>query len=488
VETAIERPVQGRLRIGGERREGRGSEPIRSPFDGAHVGIASVGGPDDLDDAIAAAAAAFERTRSMPTHARVAILERASGRLRERREDLARLIARESGKPIRFARGEVDRAAVTFALAAGECRRFGGEMLPIDLEPRAEGRLCLVSRVPRGPIAAISPFNFPLNLVAHKLAPAIAVGAPVVLKPPPQCPLTALELADVLEEAGLPAGALNVVHCPPEVAQRMVEDERLKVLSFTGSDKVGWRLKALAGKKQVLLELGGNAPCVVDEGVEPAHVLDAVLTASWAHAGQVCIKVQRLFVHAAGFDAFLAAFVERTRAVPCGDPLDERTVVGPLIERQHVDRVLSWIREAVEAGGRLHCGGEADGSVVRPAVLTDVPPTAKVVCEEVFGPVTVLEPFASFDEVLARCNATRFGLQAGVFTRDLARALQAARELDYGGVMINDVPTFRVDNFPYGGSKDSGFGREGVRYAMEEMSEPKVVVMRGLDALTARRR
>jgi glyceraldehyde-3-phosphate dehydrogenase (NADP+) len=450
---------------------------IRSPYDGSVVGQAPLAGDPEIDAAIATAAHAFETTRRMPTHARVAVLDRAARILERRSEEFARRMALEGGKPIRFARGEVARAVVTFDLAASECRRFGGEVLPVDLEPRAEGRLCLSTRVPRGPIAAISPFNFPLNLIVHKLAPAIAIGAPVVLKPPPQCPLTAFELASVLAEAGLPAGALGVVHCPPETAQRIVEDERMKVLSFTGSDVVGWKLKSIAGKKQVLLELGGNAPCVVDETADLDLAMERIVAGAWAHAGQVCIKVQRVYVHAASFDRFLEEFVRRTRELPCGDPLDERTVVGPLIEPRHVERVLAWIREAVEGGATLHCGGTAEGNVVSPAILTGTVPGMRVCRDEIFGPVTVVERFETFDEALAACNASRFGLQAGVFTRELGRALRAYRELDYGGVMINDVPTFRVDNFPYGGTKDSGVGREGVRYAMEEMTEPKVLVM-----------
>ncbi len=468
------------LRIGTELRDTGNSEVIRSPWDGSAVGEACVGRAADMDDAIAAAAAAFPTTRRMPTHQRAAILERTAARLEDRVEELSKLMARESGKPIQYCRGEVRRACVTFTLAAGETRAACGEVLPVDLEPRAEGRLCLFTRVPRGPVAAIAPFNFPLNLIAHKLAPAIAVGASVVLKPPPQCPLTGFELAGILAEAGLPPGALNVVHCPPDVAQRMVEDERMKVLSFTGSDVVGWKLKALAGKKQVLLELGGNAPCVVDEGVDLDQVLGPIVAGAWANAGQVCIKIQRIYVHAALHGQFLERFVEATRALKCGDPLDEGTVVGPLIERQHVERVQAWIQEAVAAGARLHCGGEARGPVLMPTILSGVRPDLRVCRDEVFGPVTIVERVDGFEAALAACNAGRFGLQAGIFTRDVTRALRAFRELDYGGVMINDVPTFRVDNFPYGGTRDSGFGREGVRFAMEEMSEPKVLVMRGL--------
>ncbi len=330
-------------------------------------------------------------------------------------------------------------------------------------------------------MAAIAPFNFPLNLVAHKLAPAIAVGTSVVLKPAPQAPLSALELAAILAEAGLPAGALSVVPCEPSRAQRLVEDERLKVLSFTGSDSVGWHLKSLAGKKQVQLELGGNAPCIVDEGTDLDAALDSILLGAWAFAGQVCIKVQRVYVHASLFDAFLERFVSATQALACGDPLDESTIVGPLIDRHHVQRVLDWIEEAVTAGATLHCGGRAQGSIVLPTVLSGVDPAQRVCADEVFGPVTVVERFETFDEALALCNAGRFGLQAGVFTPDLGRALRAHRELEFGGVLINDAPTFRVDSFPYGGTKDSGLGREGVRAAMSELCESKVLVLRGLE-------
>ncbi len=470
------------LRIGEESRTTNDVEAITNPFDGTVVGEVCIGSAHDLDDAIAAATDAFETTRRLPTHERIAILRRTAAALEARAEEIALLMTRESGKPIRFSRAEVARAVVTFELGAAELTRERGEVLPIDLNQAGEGRLCLYERVPRGPVAAISPFNFPLNLVAHKLSPTIAVGASTVLKPPPQCPITSFVLAEILEEAGLPAGALNVVPCGPEVAQRMVEDDRMKVLSFTGSDTVGWKLKSLAGRKQVLLELGGNAPCIVDEDADFDACMPPILNGAWAHAGQVCIKVQRIFVHASRFDAFLERFVEESRALPCGDPMDEATVVGPLIEPVHVKRVTEWVAEARKAGAVVHCGGEADGSVLPPTVLTNVDPGQRVCKDEVFGPVTVVEPFDEFSDAIEACNASRFGLQAGIFTQNITKAMHAFRELDYGGVLINDVPTFRVDNFPYGGTKDSGFGREGVRFAMEEMTEPKVLVLRGLDA------
>lgn len=469
-----------RLRIGSELRRTEAIEAVTNPWDGSPVGEVCRASARDMDDAISAAAEAFEVTRRLPTRERVRITEKVAALLEARGEEIATLMTRESGKPIRYSRGEVTRACVTFRLAASEALRSSGEVMPIDLEARADGRLCLFQRVSRGPVAAISPFNFPLNLIAHKVAPAIAVGSPVVLKPPPQCPLTGYLLGDLVAEAGWPAGGLNVLHSDPGVAQRMVEDPRLAVLSFTGSDVVGWKLKALAGKKQVLLELGGNAPCILAEDANLDAALPALLQGSWAQSGQVCIKVQRILVHRSLYPGFLDRFVAGTRTIACGDPMDPETVVGPLIEKQHVTRVLAWIEEAVQGGARLHSGGEARGPVVLPTILTEVTEDMRVCKDEVFGPVTVVEPFEQFEDALATCNRSRFGLQAGVFTRDLGRALQSFHELNYGGVMINDVPTFRVDNFPYGGTKDSGFGREGVRFAMEEMTEPRVLVLRGM--------
>jgi len=470
--------LEEKIQIGDELRSSTTVDTITSPFDGSPVGTVAVGSSQDLEDAMAAATRAFDVMRRLPAHRRADILEAVAAKLAERSEELAVLMAREGGKPIRYGRGEVTRAVLTMKLGAGEARRLGGEVLPVDLEPRAEGRLALSVRVPRGPVAAISPFNFPLNLIAHKLSPAVAAGASTVLKPPPQCPLTGHVLGRIFSEAGLPDGGLSVVHCPPEVAQAMVEDERMKVLSFTGSDVVGWRLKSLAGKKQVLLELGGNAPCIVGADADLDDAMPRIVAGAWAQSGQVCIKVQRIIVEQSRFDEVLERFIAATRDVQCGDPMNEDTVVGPLIEPVHVDRVLSWVKEAVAAGATMHCGGEADGSIVKPTVLTGVAHDQRVCRDEVFGPVTVLEPCRSLEHGFELANASRFGLQAGVFTRDLGKAMAAFRDLDYGGVMINDVPTFRVDNFPYGGVKDSGFGREGVRYAIEEMTEPKVLILR----------
>ncbi len=465
------------LSLGGAPRETEEQAVIANPYDGTPVGRVCLAGSAELEEAIELAAAAFPRMKSLPVHRRAALLERAAELLATRAEPFARLITAECGKPIRQARGEVARAVLTFRLGAGEARSFGGELLPLDLDTRGEGRLCLARRVPLGPIAAIAPFNFPLNLVVHKLCPAIAVGASVVLKPAPQAPLTSLKLAELLAEAGLPEGALSVVPCSPEVAERMVRDDRLRVLSFTGSAAVGWHLKSVAGKKRVLLELGGNAPAILDEGVAVEAVLPALLAGAWGYAGQVCVKVQRLFVHESLAERFLERFVAASRALVLGDPQSETTDVGPLIDAGAVRRVLAWVDEARAAGATLLTGGHADGNLVAPTILTNVPPEQRVACEEVFGPVTVVERFQDFSAALASCNQGRYGLQAGVFTPRLDHALQAGRELEYGGVLINDVPTFRADNMPYGGTKDSGTGREGVRYAMEELTERRVLVL-----------
>lgn len=464
--------------IAGSATDGASFDVVRAPFDGRELAQVAVASEAEVELALERAFAARASLRDWPRHARAVVLQRTADALRRRAEELARQLALEAGKPLTFARAELARAAVTFEVAAGEARSFGGDEVPLDLEPRGEGRLGFTLRVPRGVVAAISPFNFPLNLVAHKLAPAIAVGAPVILKPAPQSPLSAFALAELLLESGLPPAALSVLHCPPATAERLVLDERVAVLSFTGSDTVGWRLKSLAGRKAVILELGGNAPCVVDETVAWERALPTIVLGAFAYAGQVCVKAQRILVHRSRFDAFLQAFVSATRALPCGDPLDERTVVGPLIEEKHVERVLAWIAQARAAGATLHCGGTRTGQLVHPTVLTGVPDSAHVSCDEVFGPVAIVEPFDDFSAALERCNASRYGLQAGLFTADLSRALLAARTLEFGGVIVNDTSSFRIDSMPYGGSKHSGLGREGVRSAMEELTEPRTIVLR----------
>jgi acyl-CoA reductase-like NAD-dependent aldehyde dehydrogenase len=465
--------------IGGEHAAAVPGE-VRNPYDSTLVGEVGIGDEAHLEASIAGATATFKAWSRSPTHERALVLERLAVAIETEQKQFAELIARESGKPIRYAKAEVARAVSTFRLGAAEARVLGGEVLPSDQLAGAEGRLTLYRRVARGPIAGISPFNFPLNLVAHKLSPALAVGAPLVLKPAPQAPLTAHRLAELVTQAGAPAHAFDVVHCEPRVAEKLATDPRLPVLSFTGSDVVGWHLESVARRKQVTLELGGNAPCLIDETVDLEALLPRVVDASFANAGQVCIKAQRLFVVKSRFDAFLERFVALTRALHVGDPLDERTVVGPMIEAKHVTRVQEWVEEATRGGAKLLVGGGASGNVLSPTVLTGTKPEQRVCKDEIFGPVTVVEPVDDFEAGLRACNASRFGIQASVFTRDLGRALTAYRELEFPGVLVNDAPSFRVDNIPYGGVRDSGRGREGVRFAIEDFTEPKLLSVRDL--------
>jgi acyl-CoA reductase-like NAD-dependent aldehyde dehydrogenase len=466
--------------IGGQSKGATQYSSVKSPFDGAVIGEIGLGTAEDLERAIAGAAAAFKAWSRSATHERALVLERLALAIDREHDALARLITGESGKPIRYARAEVARAASTFRLGAAEARALGGEVMPSDQLAGAEGRLTLYRRVPRGPVAGISPFNFPLNLVAHKLAPALAVGAPLVLKPAPQAPLTAHRLAELATECGAPPHAFDVLHLVPEIAEKLATDPRLPVLSFTGSDSVGWHLESVARRKQVLLELGGNAPCLIDETADLEALLPRLVDASFGNAGQVCIKAQRLFVERSVYPKFLERFVELTRALPVGDPMDEKTVVGPMIEERHVARVLSWVDEAKQAGARLLTGGSAQGNMLAPIVLTGTSPELRVCKDEIFGPVTIVEPVDGFEAGIAACNASRFGIQASVFTRELARALTAFRELEFPGVLVNDAPSFRVDNIPYGGMRDSGKGREGVRFAIEEFTEPKLLSLRAL--------
>ncbi len=463
--------------IAGKRRQSGTIDVISNPFDGTPVTEVVQAAPEDVDVALTHAHASRRAARDVPAHARAALCEKLVARLRERRDELANVIVAESGKPLRYARAEVDRAFVTFTLAAGVARSLGGELMPADVSARGVGKLLAYKRVPRGVVAAISPFNFPLNLAAHKLAPALAVGAPIVLKPPHQAPSAALIVAEILYELGVPEGSVSALHARPEVAELLAKDPRVAVLSFTGSDHVGFHLKGLDPRKHVLLELGGNAPAIIDQGVNLERIMPSLVDACFGSAGQVCIKAQRLYVHRSHYEDFVARFVAATRALKVGDPKDPDTVVGPLIEARHVERVLALVREAAAAGARVLTGGQAAGQVVEPSVLVDARPDLPVCTGEVFGPVTTIEPFDAFADAVGRANATRFGLQASVYTENVGRALAAFEELEYGGVIVNEPPTFRIDHFPYGGTKDSGSGREGVRFAAEEFTETRVLVL-----------
>ena len=456
--------------------EGAASE-IKSPYDGSRVGIVSLAGPRQIEHAIAACSRAFQLTRKLPAFERQKILRSITSKIAERREQFARTMALEAGKPIKTARAEVDRAIFTFSVAAEEAGRVGGEFLPLDLQEFTAGRWGIVRRFPVGPIAAITPFNFPLNLVAHKVAPAIACGCSIVLKPAPQTPLTALLLAETVHESGWPAGALNVIPTTNEDAALIVSDDRLKMLSFTGSSLVGWKLKANAGKKKVVLELGGNAAAIVHHDADLDFAAERCAVAGFSYSGQSCISVQRILVHKSVFDTFLQKFVERTKKLKPGDPLDESTDIGPLIRETDAERAANWVQEAVGSGARLVIGGGRKGSVVEPTVLTNTRAEMKVNCEEVFAPVKTVEAYEDFGEALARVNRSPYGLQAGLFTNDARLIFRAYDELEVGGLIVGDVPTFRIDHMPYGGVKDSGLGREGLRYAIEEMTEPKLLAM-----------
>lgn len=415
--------------------------------------------------------------RRLSSHARFTMLQKAAQSLQARQEEFARTMTAEAGKPLTDARREVGRAIQTFSIAAEEAKRIGGEVVPLDWSPGMESHWGLTRRFPIGPILGITPFNFPLNLVAHKVAPALAAGNSILIKPAPQTPLTALLLGELLMEAGVPSGGLNVVPCHNTVAEQLVVEPRFKLLSFTGSAPVGWMLKAKCGKKKVVLELGGNAAVIVEPDADLDYVAQRCVTGGFSYAGQTCISVQRIFVHESIAATFTDNLVARVQRLETGDPCDERTVVGPLIDPGAAQRIEGWIGEAVSQGARLLSGGTRMGSVVRPTVLSQVTAAMKVSCQEVFGPLVTITPYREFEAVLNAVNESDYGLQAGIFTHDVGRIFHAFEQLEVGAVLANEIPTFRADHMPYGGVKDSGIGREGVRYAVEDMTEPKLLVM-----------
>jgi acyl-CoA reductase-like NAD-dependent aldehyde dehydrogenase len=450
---------------------------VRSPSDGRVVGRVLRPTGAHVERAIAAAVEAFEVTRKMPAFERQAILRRITQAVSERREEFAQMICAEAGKPIKTARGEVERAIFTLEIAAEESTRNYGEVIPLDVQEFTRGRWAMVRRYPLGSVAAITPFNFPLNLVAHKLGPAIAAGCTVVLKPASQTPISALMLAQEIMAAGWPMGALSVLPLTGAQATALVEDDRLKILSFTGSASVGWQLKSLAGKKRVSLELGGNAGCIVHGDADLEFAAERCAVGGFSYAGQSCISVQRIFVETAAIDRFLEVFVPKVVALKLGDPSLESTDVGPMIHESDAVRVEEWVKEAVQGGASVLCGGKRHGASFEPTVLTRTQPRQRVNCMELFAPVVTVEPYSDFDEALARVNDSPYGLQAGLFTRDAGRIFRAYDALEVGGLIAGDVPTFRIDNMPYGGAKDSGMRREGVRYAIEEMTERRLLVM-----------
>ncbi len=455
---------------------------VRSPWDQGLVGRVTVATRADARQAVNHAVASMRRTRALPRWKRREILEDVAATLIEQKERFAQLIVAEAGKPIRLARAEVDRAVLTFKTAAEEAARLGGESIPLDLTEGNQGRWGLVQRFPVGPVLAITPFNFPLNLVAHKAAPAMAAGCPFILKPAPQTPFTALALGEVILKAGWPEEAIAVLPLANKDTAWLAEKEdRIKLVSFTGSAEVGWEIKARSGRKRVLLELGGNAALIVhndwsdldDAAVRTAH-------SAFSYAGQSCISVQRVYVHKSIFQTFLWKLVEAAARLVSGEPIADATDVGPLIRPEEADRVQAWMKEALDGGAKLVTGGERKGSVLTPTILTGTKPGMKVRDEEVFGPLVAVEPYEDFEEALAEVNRSRYGLQAGLLTRDAGRILTAYRELEVGSLIAGDTPSWRLDPMPYGGVKDSGLGREGVRSAIDEMTEPRMLVMAGI--------
>lgn len=458
---------------------------VTNPSTDKIVGRVSVPSDAHIEQAVAAAAAVAPEAAALPAHVRAEALSHVSRRLAERADELARLITAENGKPLKWARIEAARAVSTFRWAAEEARRFGPTTMRLDTDAAATGRLALIHRIPYGPVLGIAPFNFPLNLVAHKVAPAIAVGAPIVVKPATATPLSALVLGEIIAETDLPAGMMSVLPVSSERASALVADERLPVISFTGSSPVGWGLRHSQPRKHMTLELGGNGAAVVCADYSADADLDwaatRIATFSNYQAGQSCIAVQRVFVDRSLYDSFLDRLVTKVGSLNTGDPADEATDVGPMVDQKAAQRVETWVKEAVDAGARLLAGGTRDGAYYAPTVLADVPPDAKVVCEEVFGPVLSVAPVDGVDEAFKAVNDSKYGLQAGVFTHDVQLAFRAAKELEVGGVIIGDVPSYRADQMPYGGAKESGVGREGVHSAMMDITYERVMVLTGLE-------
>jgi acyl-CoA reductase-like NAD-dependent aldehyde dehydrogenase len=465
-----------RLLIAGEWVETGEWQEVRSPYSGEVVARVPKAGADDTRRAIDAAEAAM--AEPLPAHKRAEILVRVAGALGRRHDEVARLISDEAGKPLKAAKVEASRAMSTYTFSAVEARKLAGDVVPMDASQSGEGKLAFTLRSPIGVVGAISPFNFPLNLVAHKIAPALAAGCAVVLKPAGQTPLSALLLAELETEAGLPPGWLNVVVGPAsEIGDALIEDERVKAITFTGSSDVGWKLRERAARKRVNLELGNSTPLIVEADADVETAATATAQHGFSFAGQSCISIQRVYVQRGIYDDFVARLVPKVESLVLGDPSDEDTDVGPVIDEGARDRILEWIEEARTGGAEVLTGGDLDGELIRPTVIANAAPELKVSCEEVFGPVVTVNPYGSLDDALELANGTRYGLQAGIFTSSLQTALRAAQELEFGGVTVNEAPTFRADQMPYGGVKDSGNTREGPAYAVRELTEERVVVI-----------
>jgi acyl-CoA reductase-like NAD-dependent aldehyde dehydrogenase len=465
-----------RFYCGGEWRSSTKSLEVTNPFDGSTVGVTSFASADDLEHATTAALEAFEKMRKLQSFERAAILQQLAEGLAKREDEFVELMTREAGKPIKDSRVEVQRGVFTLQTAVEEAKRIGGETIPLDLMASSSGRFGITRRFPIGAIAGISPFNFPLNLALHKVAPAIASGNTIVLKPPTHDPLTMLTFAELVDETDLPKGAVSIMPMDREIGDRLVTDDRFALLSFTGSPNVGWDMKSRAGKKRVVLELGGNAGVIVDKNADVQLAAQRCRVGAFAYAGQVCISVQRVYVHEARYDEFVEALLDEIGKMHIGDPLNEQTDLGPMIDDKAAARTQEWIEAAEKDGAKVLTGGKAEGRFFQPTVIADAPRESFVCSREAFAPLVNVFKFNDFTEALTQINDSDFGLQAGVFTHSLEHALQAFETIEAGGVIINDVPTYRIDHMPYGGVKDSGLSREGLRYAIEDMTEPRLAV------------
>ncbi len=463
--------------IGHERRRSEKRVEIRSPYSQECVGMVHQAGKGDIDNAVDKAVKVSAVMKQMPSCQRAEILSGVAALIRRDKEKLARTICLEAGKTISDARIEVERAVNTFTIASEEAKRIGGEVIPLDLLPSSAGRLGILRRFPLGPIAGITPFNFPLNLVAHKVAPAVAAGNPIIIKPASAAPTAALLLGEMVHESGIPDGGISVVPCPGSVGETLVADDRIKMLTFTGSAEIGWYLKERAGKKKVTLELGGNAAVIVHDDADLGVAVPRCVRGSFSYAGQVCIAIQRIYVHEDIYGEFLKRFAAETGRLKSGDPSDDNTDLSPMINEAAAIRAEAWIQEAVGAGAQIIIGGKRDGTCLEPTVLTHTKPEMNVNAEEVFAPIVTIEKYHDFIEAVEKVNDSRFGLQAGVFTQHVRRIFHAYEHLEVGGLIVNDIPTYRTDHMPYGGVKDSGIGREGVRYAIEEMTELKLMAL-----------
>lgn len=463
--------------IGREWRRSKRILPVINPFNREVIAEVCLAGKEEIELAVALAEKAFQSTKKLPAYLRSRICSQIAEGIRKRTDEFAKTIALESGKPMIYARSETARSISTFQIAAEEAKRIDGDVLTLDIGESSRGKMGITRRFPIGPVSAISPFNFPLNLVAHKVAPAMACGNPVVLKPSSVTPLTALLLGKVILETEAPDGSFSVLPCKSSDATALTEDPRFKLLTFTGSPEIGWDLKRRAGKKRVVLELGGNAAVVVEPDADLPTVAKKICAGAFAFSGQVCISVQRAYIHESCFRKTVDLLLDEVRKLKSGDPLDETVTFGPMIDENNAIRIESWINQAVHEGAELLIGGKRNGSYYPPSVLTRVKNTSKLCCQEAFGPILALEPYSDFQSALNTVNDSDFGLQAGVFTNQMDKAMRAFNQLEVGGVAINDVPTFRVDNMPYGGIKDSGFGREGVSYSIAEMTELKLLVL-----------